>query len=151
MKRAQCIRLALIAIVVLIAGCSLDDQRAKEESAIQDYLKKHNYTSITPTTSGLYYIEKVKGDGNAPVWGKNVKVKYKLTYTDGTEVENGTMNWILGYYGIIDGLNEGVSYMKVGGKAFLVVPSDTDYGTSGYGDIPGYTPLVFEVELLDAD
>jgi FKBP-type peptidyl-prolyl cis-trans isomerase FkpA len=39
--------------------------------------------------------------------------------------------------------------MKEGGTAILIVPSDLGYGPDGYSDIPGYTPLVFTVELLD--
>ena len=49
---------------------------------------------------------------------------------------------------VIAGLNEGVTYMKVGGKSTLLMPSSLAYGTQGYYTIPGYTPLLFEVELI---
>jgi FKBP-type peptidyl-prolyl cis-trans isomerase len=39
--------------------------------------------------------------------------------------------------------------MNEGGKAILLIPSDLAYGPYGSGSIPGYTPLVFEVELID--
>jgi FKBP-type peptidyl-prolyl cis-trans isomerase len=151
MKRLNFKILFVVLATMFMAGCDLNDQKEEEESSIQSYLKAHNYTSIVPKESGLYYIETKTGTGDAAVWGKNVKVEYTLNLTDGTKVEDGTLNFILGYYGIIEGLNEGVSYMKVGGKAILLIPSDIAYGTSGYGDIPGYTPLVFTVELLDAN
>ncbi len=40
--------------------------------------------------------------------------------------------------------------MKAGGKATLLVPSNLAYGATDRGqDIPAYSPLVFEVELLE--
>ena len=40
--------------------------------------------------------------------------------------------------------------MKPGGKAKLVCPSKTAYGTSGSGkNIPPNATLVFEIELLE--
>jgi FKBP-type peptidyl-prolyl cis-trans isomerase FkpA len=39
--------------------------------------------------------------------------------------------------------------MKKGGKATFLIPPAIGYGEQGGGPIPGNTPLVFEVELLD--
>ncbi len=39
--------------------------------------------------------------------------------------------------------------MKEGGKAILLIPSSLAYGPYGQNSIPGYTPLLFEVELID--
>ena len=40
--------------------------------------------------------------------------------------------------------------MKKGGKATLLIPSHLAYGERGAGElIPPFTPLVFEVELVD--
>jgi FKBP-type peptidyl-prolyl cis-trans isomerase len=38
--------------------------------------------------------------------------------------------------------------MKEGGKAQLLIPSRLAYGSYGAGNIEGYTPLIFEVELV---
>jgi FKBP-type peptidyl-prolyl cis-trans isomerase len=39
--------------------------------------------------------------------------------------------------------------MKEGGKAILLIPSNLAYGPNGSGSIPGYTPLLFEFDLVD--
>ena len=50
---------------------------------------------------------------------------------------------------LIYGFDEGITFMKAGGKATLLVPSNLAYGASGNGyGIPGYTPLLFDVELV---
>jgi FKBP-type peptidyl-prolyl cis-trans isomerase len=38
--------------------------------------------------------------------------------------------------------------MREGGKALFLMPSKLAYGSAGYYSIPGYTPLLFEVDLV---
>ena len=53
---------------------------------------------------------------------------------------------------VIRGWQEGVSMMKVGGKATLICPAEIAYGAAGSPPViqPGAT-LVFEVELLEVE
>lgn len=54
--------------------------------------------------------------------------------------------------GVIDGWNEGVEGMRVGGRRRLVVPHDKAYGSAGRGNsIPGFATLLFEIELLTVE
>jgi FKBP-type peptidyl-prolyl cis-trans isomerase FklB len=40
--------------------------------------------------------------------------------------------------------------MRVGGKSKMIIPSKIAYGARGAGaNIPPFSPLVFEVELLE--
>jgi FKBP-type peptidyl-prolyl cis-trans isomerase len=39
--------------------------------------------------------------------------------------------------------------MNKGAKAKLIIPASLGYGERGAGSIPPFTPLVFEVELVD--
>ncbi len=150
MKRRGYRTLIILAAILFFAGCESGDPYVKERAAIQDYLKAHGITAV-PKSSGLYYIETKAGTGATPAYGSMVKVKYTGAYTDGTVFDPGTQpySFRLGFGNVISGWDEGIGYMKEGGKATLIVPSDLGYGPYGYQDIPGYTPLIFDVELVD--
>ena len=49
---------------------------------------------------------------------------------------------------LIAGFDEGITYMKEGGKARFLLPSSLAYGSAGYYTIPGYTPLLYDVQLV---
>ena len=60
------------------------------------------------------------------------------------------LSFRLGAGSVIEGWDEGVSTMKIGGRRVLLVPPDLAYGRKGAGGgrIPPNTPLVFFIELL---
>ena len=121
---------------------------------IQNYLKDQNI-NVQSTQSGLYYVEVVKGKGSRAENGKTVSVHYTGMFTDGKKFDssldrNDPLVFALGEGAVIPGWEEGISMMNVGGKARLVIPSNLAYGPQGSsGVIPPYSPLVFEVELLE--
>ncbi len=60
--------------------------------------------------------------------------------------------YIVGTGAVIKGWEEAVQKMKVGGKAWLLVPSKLGWGNSQrVKDIKAYSPLVFEIELISID
>jgi FKBP-type peptidyl-prolyl cis-trans isomerase FkpA len=138
----------LVFSVLFVAACESGDPYEKEKVAIEKYKQEHNITA-EPLPSGLYYIETKTGTGASPVYASKVKVKYTGMFTDGSVFDSGTFTFSFGMGQVIAGWDEGIGYMKEGGKATLIVPSDLAYGPDGYGSIPGYTPLVFTVELID--
>ena len=128
--------------------------KISEKEKIEKYLSEKNIT-VQPTESGLFYIETEAGTGAQAEVGKKAKVHYTLYYLDGTKLQsskdaNRPFEFNLGKGEVIPAWDEGIALMKEGGKATLLAPSKIAYGENGKGkDIPPYTPLLFEVELLE--
>jgi len=107
------------------------------------------------TESGLRYQILQEGNGIKAEKGKTVSVHYKGQLADGTVFDssykrNQPLDFPLGMGQVIAGWDEGVSLLKVGDKARLVIPSNLGYGSAGAGGvIPPDAILVFDVELMD--
>ncbi len=74
---------------------------------------------------------------------------------DGTQFDSNQdaanpLSFELGSGYVIDGFDEGITGMKVGGVRKLVMPSSLAYGIGGFPPrIPGEATLVFDVELME--
>jgi len=127
---------------------------AKEIGELKNYIKSNNIT-VNPTSTGLYYVEEVVGEGVQAVAGKKVKVHYTGYLLNGQKFDSSVdrgqpFEFTLGQGQVIPGWDEGIAMMKVGGKAKLIIPSKLGYGSRGAGQsIPPNSTLVFEVELLE--
>jgi peptidylprolyl isomerase len=107
------------------------------------------------TESGLKYIDTQIGTGKTPLNGQGVMVHYTGTLEDGTQFDSSRgrgkpFSFTIGIGRVIQGWDEGVLSMKVGGKRRLIIPPELGYGARGAGGVipPGAT-LIFDVELLD--
>ncbi|MCL4816831.1 MAG: FKBP-type peptidyl-prolyl cis-trans isomerase [Flavobacteriales bacterium] len=86
--------------------------------------------------------------------GKTVSVHYTGYFEDGkifdSSVERGEpIAFSLGVGRVIPGWDEGISLLKVGEKARLIIPYQLAYGEQGYpGAIPPKATLIFDVELV---
>ena len=137
--------------MLVVSSCNSKDKQEIEDR--DAYLLK-NYPNASPTESGLYYIETEEGTGKYAESRRIVKVHYEGKFLDGevfdSSYERGEpIEFTLGIGQVIKGWDEGISYMKEGGKAVLIIPSNLAYGTQGRGTIPGYSTLVFTVELIE--
>jgi FKBP-type peptidyl-prolyl cis-trans isomerase len=126
----------------------------KDESILRQKYLKDNKITVQPTADGLYYIEKAKGTGAQAAPGKKVKVQYTGTLLDGKKFDSSRdrkepYEFTLGKGQVIPGWDEGIAMMKKGGMATLIVPSTLGYGDRDMGQIPPYSTLVFDIELLD--
>jgi FKBP-type peptidyl-prolyl cis-trans isomerase len=130
----------------------MQELKAKEQPAIEKFLGENKIT-VKPTTSGLYYVETKKGAGACPTATNMVKVHYTGKLLDGTVFDSSVERGQPAEFplnGVIVGWTEGLQLMKKGGKAKLILPSALGYGDRGAGEkIAPFTPLFFEVELLD--
>ena len=96
------------------------------------------------------------GDGTEAVPGKTVNVHYVgVAWSTGQQFDASwdrgeTFDFSLGRRQVIDGWDQGVAGMKVGGRRRLTIPPDMGYGSRGAGGlIKGGETLVFVVDLLD--
>jgi FKBP-type peptidyl-prolyl cis-trans isomerase FkpA len=111
----------------------------------------------------LVRAETKVGTGNEAVAGRQVTVHYtgwlynetregkKGTKFDSSRDRNDPLSFRLGGGEVIQGWDEGVAGMKVGGQRTLTIPPAMGYGARGApgGVIPPNATLVFDVELLD--
>lgn len=96
------------------------------------------------------------GSGDEAVKGKNVSVHYVgVAWSNGQEFDaswnrGDAFDFRLGAGQVIQGWDDGVAGMKVGGRRQLTIPPDMGYGSRGAGGvIKGGETLVFVVDLLN--
>ncbi|AMM52861.1 hypothetical protein TH61_09030 [Rufibacter sp. DG15C] len=112
-------------------------------------------TDYTRTASGLYYVQKTKGNGVKPVKGQQVEMHYvgKIVEDsrkfDSSYDRAQTFKFVLGQNKVIKGWEEGVLLMSKGEQGLLIIPSQLAYGRYGSGSIPPNTPIMFEMELIN--
>ncbi|HEY8025153.1 MAG TPA: FKBP-type peptidyl-prolyl cis-trans isomerase [Burkholderiaceae bacterium] len=101
------------------------------------------------------------GTGAEATFGKTVTVnynawrydisagKFESTPFDSSYSRNQPFPFVLGAGTVIEGWDQGVIGMKVGGTRTLIIPSLLGYGANGAGStVPPNTPLMFTVTLL---
>lgn len=102
--------------------------------------------------SGLQYEILTAGTGPKPVATDEVTVHYKGTLTNGKQFDSSydrgePTSFVLNQ--VIPGWTEGLQQMPTGSKYRFFIPYNLGYGERGAGqDIPPYSTLIFEVELV---
>lgn len=128
---------------------------AKAEETLVQYMKD-NSVSASEIESGLYYsLLKMGVKGKNPQAGDMVKVHYTGRLLDGTvfdsSIERGEpIEFPLGWGRVIPGWDKGIAQMTKGEKGVLYISPRLAYGAQEIpGAIPAFSPLVFDVELVD--
>jgi FKBP-type peptidyl-prolyl cis-trans isomerase FkpA len=114
--------------------------------------------SIT-TMDGLIIKDDTIGTGTVAAFGDSVTVNYTGKLDDGTVFDSSLnpgrtpFSFVIGStipgQAVIQGWNEGVQGMKVGGTRELTVPPALGYGSGGAGStIPPNATLHFKITLL---
>lgn len=107
---------------------------------------------VITTPSGLQYKVLVKGEGEVPQSTDKVKVHYEGRLIDGTVFDasskHGTEPSSFKANGVIRGWTEALTMMPVGSKWQLYIPQELGYGERQMGNIPPYSTLIFDVELV---
>ncbi len=158
MRRPYLFFLLLVTATMTVGCIKTPDYAAEEQKAIQEFLAANNITT-PPTESGLYYLEKTEGTGLQPMDSDTVSINYIASRLNGLVIdtnikevaeEHGLYDpqrdyvpfaFVKGSGEAIEGIDEGVGYMKEGGEAVLIIPSKLAYHD--------YQTLVFYMELVE--
>jgi FKBP-type peptidyl-prolyl cis-trans isomerase FkpA/FKBP-type peptidyl-prolyl cis-trans isomerase FklB len=135
------IGVGILAAVIVVAGVVYVITRRNADKTVYE----------TTTASGLKIHDERVGDGPTPKMGQTVRVHYIGRFENGKEFNNShggpPAEFRLG--GVIEGWNEALQTMKVGGKRKIWVPSKLAYGPQGKPpSIPPNSNLEFDIELM---
>lgn len=142
--------LFFITCLFVFSSCKKDSydpakQAAKDDAAIQAYIKSNNITA-TKDPSGLYYDVVTPGTGNYPAVNSLITVNYTGKLLDGTVFDSGTIN-NQALSSLIKGWQIGIPHINTGGRILLLVPSALGYGNAANGGIPANSVLIFTIDL----
>jgi FKBP-type peptidyl-prolyl cis-trans isomerase len=108
--------------------------------------------AVKTTASGLQYLVITPGAGPKPVATDTVLVNYSGKLLNGKQFDSSydrNEPLSLSLNRVIPGWTEGMQLMSKGAKYKFFIPYNLAYGERGAGqDIPPYSTLVFEIELL---
>ncbi len=157
--------LAIAGLMFALASCfsnsddtdTIDYTPEREAALIQEYLDTmvNRGFDIDTTNAGVYYIKIKEGEGDYVQAGDSIGIEYVGFFVTGVVFDASA------YYGdgiyryvhlgtrMIPGFEDAVSHLKKGGEASFLLPSSMAYGSYGTRTIPPYTPLVFEISLVD--
>lgn len=107
---------------------------------------------VVTTGSGLQYKVNQQGNGQQPMFGDTVLVHYTGKFVNGeifdtSEGMPAPIEFVI-EPGMVEGWNEGLQLMSVGGKYTLYVPWNLGFGKEGSRGIEPYSNLIFDIELL---
>ena len=122
-----------LTLFMLMAGCSKEDKVMDGELTIEDI---------------------VVGEGTEAVKHSIVTVNYTGWLEDGSKFDSSLnpgrepFRFTVGAGLVIQGWDQGIPGMKIGGKRKLTIPPSMGYGNRDNGAIPANSVLIFEVDLL---
>lgn len=123
-------------------------QEAKEKAFLEENARKEGVVSLP---DGLQYKVLVKGNGRKPKATDRVRVLYTGRLLDGTIFDNAVnpeRPAIFGVSQVIKGWTEALQLMPEGSKWEVYIPAELAYGERETPNLPAYSTLIFEVELL---
>lgn len=140
-------KIALSALpFLLLCACSLPGSGR----AIEVELEEHQ------TQGGVTYTDPRPGEGEPVRSGWTVVVHYSASLEDGSVFDSShdrgvPEEFTLGQHTVIQGWEQGMLGMRVGGQRRMVVPPELAWGAEGLPDlVPPNSPVVLVVDLLEA-
>lgn len=140
---------------ILAKERNLNDLELKEQLTIKQLVDSLGLNQ--DDFSGNIYIKELRsGIGSVPKSGQTAIVNFIARLPKGEIVHDTSLDGPFEYQvGIpeqaVPGLAEGIQLMRKGSVALLLVPSRFGFGEKGSstGIVPPFSPLIYEIELLD--
>jgi FKBP-type peptidyl-prolyl cis-trans isomerase len=130
------------------SGPTFQEQLAIDIDLIDSYLLT-NEIDAESHASGIRYTHTVLGEGESPVAGDFVVIKYKGTLLDGTFFGEDSLGITIELNDpTIDVLQILIPLMNVGGKSTVYSPSGYCFGKNAFTGIPANSNMIFEIELI---
>lgn len=147
--------LMLSLLLLLPLGCGESDSDSGDPAKVTYVAELGvDLAAMEHRESGLYLQELQTGTGDEASVGRRVTVNYTGWLPNGTQFDSSKnpgrtpFSFTPGQHTVIQGWEEGIPGMKVGGVRKLVIPSSLGYGAKANGPIPANSVLIFDVELV---
>lgn len=166
MSKISIVAVALAVMALFSCVKDVDENEKDELLRLEAYMSLYG-SNFTLQPSGLYTLINEQGTGAFPANGNYVLYKFEGKNLDGKvfETSNTQLAQLHDIYtasnryvsryveyktaasSTMKGLNEGLSYLKEGGKATFIMPSRLAYGGVSYAGLPAYSSVIYTVEL----
>lgn len=123
-----------------------------ELNSIALYAKSNRWNGIKDSATNIYF-EKLKVNSG----GSKVKDKARVKYVISTlnhqllaySKDDEPLLYERGDLGLLKGIHFVVSQLKEGESGRALIPSTQAFGIDGNGKVPGYMPILIELEILE--
>jgi FKBP-type peptidyl-prolyl cis-trans isomerase len=123
-----------------------------ESEQIEAYITEKEIEAIKTGTGLRYFIYERGEDGVKAEDGKKAVISYEVTLLDGTKcysTDEHPEEFTIGSDIAESGLHEGITYMREGDKAIIIIPSHLAHGLAGdLNKIPIRSTIVYDIELI---
>jgi hypothetical protein len=159
MKKSTLVLIVICVLMVASSGIYIaylkgEQKKVSEELAAKAAQAESEAQMMRELVPELIIEDLEVGTGPEVKVGDTISIDYQGTLLDGTEFDSSysrgePFETVIGVGQVIQGWDEGVVGMQVGGKRKLTIPADMAYGEQARGSIPANSPLLFEVELKE--
>jgi len=149
--------LTCLFVMGLLSSCdptgNTEDLEAQEDLKIQSFLSANDTLDFERKASGLLYLDLSVGTGPLAEPNDTAYMFYAMQYLSGSIFDTNfettdTLIFKVNGGTLIPGFEEGVTYMREGGKSIFLAPSCLAYGSTGTYYISPYTPFIFQTHLV---
>ena len=147
--------LALLCALPLLGACGDTTGPSDPDLTTVNFAPGLNVdiSTFTRGNDALYIKDIEVGEDSLVRANRVIAVRYQGWLADGTRFDHNQapralFNLVLGQRRVIEGWEQGIPGMRVGGKRLLVIAPSLGYGTTANGPIPANSVLVFEVEVV---